>query len=367
MLKVNDKCQIDISFDGFDGLVRQNFISLVIVEDGRGIVPPQFEIQLRQMDRSLNKTVSRRGLPITVSYGASFDNVETHEFQLINKYYEEDGDGFILHLSGLLSCRAFTNNIDILAIDGTSDEVFNSLTTVKPLVSYTGNDKQVWIRHNNSEKNFAERVLFHSYISDDDLVVAAHTVGNELIVKSAKEALKSDPVVTFGEASLNTNPDLIRYDQYIPESDNAIFPQFLSEGRTLTVVSLEDRNPRILTPSIGSVYDGSVYTESDQNLSFPPVLDSGNTHENYHQAWLNNLSHSAQFLMENITIDSSYRYIPNSLLKLLDPVEFLPSNPSNDSFVSQAAGMYLVAMKTTAITQIGFLSSFLLGRDFHVQ
>lgn len=366
MLKVNDRCNIDITLDGFGGLVRQNFISFIVQEDGRGIVPPVFEIQLRQMDRSLNKVVSQRGLPITVSYGASFNDMETHEFQLLNKYYKPDGDGFILYLSGLLSCRPFTNHPAISALDGTSDELLKALTTVTPIIDYTGDDKQVWIRPNISEKNFAERIISHSYIADDDLVIAGLTVGNQLIAKSAKDALNGDPVLKFTEAATDTSPEIVRFDKYTPESDQAIFPQFLSEGRTLTVVNLEDRTPTILVPAVGSVFDGSSYTESDQNLSFPPVLDSGNTHDNYFQGWLNNLSHSAQFLLENISLESSYRFIPNSELKILDPVEFIPNNPNNDEFVSTVSGMYIVSKKLTAITQKGFVNSFLLGRDFHV-
>lgn len=218
-----------------------------------------------------------------------------------------------------------------------------------------------------SEKSFAEKIIEHAYISDKDLVVAALTVNGELVARSAKTALEEVAKVIFSERPLNTSPNTARFNDFDIESDNAIWSKFLSEGRTLNVVSLTEREDTLLIPETGSLFNGEQYSEFLENIPFAAVLDSGNTHDKYYQAWINNLAYAVGFLLNNVSIATGHRFFTNKDLRLLDTVEFIPNNPSNDSFVDAISGNYLVVTKTTVISQKGFKIGFLFGRDFNVQ
>lgn len=368
MLIVNNLCCVDLSFDGFPGLVRQNFIGVIVVEDGRGLVVPAAEIMLRQMDRSLYPYVSKKGLKITLTYGTNPETANTYEFSLVNHIYESaEGGGFKLTLSCLLDVSDFTNKASIQSFDGTSDDVLSQLGSVTPVIDYKGDDKQFWIRHNNSEKNFAERVLKHAYISDDDMVVGALTVGKQLVVRSVKDAFESEPVVKFTDITSPGNLKVANFNTYSSQSDNAIWSKFLAEGRTLTVTKRDNRESVILYPATGGVINKGSTLDMEENVGFPPVLDNLNCHDKYWQAWLNNLSRSVEWLSHNVVLSTMYRFFSNDDLKLLDVVDFQPSNPGNDDYVSSLAGKYMAIYKVSSISQKGSMNKFYLGRDSLVQ
>lgn len=359
MFQVNDSCFVDLKFEGFDvGLLPTNFVKATLIEDARGIITPVLSLTLSQPNRDLYRYL-KRGLLLEFTFGNNSSNAKTYKFRLVNyNYSKADATFFNLELSCLLDVFEFTNSTDIRFVDGTSDEVFKDLKTVTPDVDYEGDDEQVWIQHNNSEKDFAERVLSHAYVDEDDFVVAALTLDSKLVARSTKKVLDEGVhKYTFHQEIGDLN---IQYTDFSVKTDGAIWSKLLSEGRPLVIVSRDGRDNDILFPSKHPPL-------LDKNVSFPPQLDSLNCHENYYQAWINNLSNAVDWMSDVVYTDSGRRILNNDELQLLDPVMFLPNNPEADNFVSDISGKYILIYKETWVTQKASSQVFQLARGANDQ
>lgn len=365
MVKVNDFCYIKVEFDGLEDFNFKMFDRFVLHEQS-GLIIPTFELVLFQTDYSLYSSIIKTNLKIEISYGSSIDKVKKYEFSLLNYVYTQSEKGYDLSLTGILHVKDFTNKIEISANEDKSNNILSGFKTIKPIIDYKGDDKQVWIRHNCTEKDFAERILKHAYIEEKDLVISALTVGKELIAKSYKESIKDKEIKEFKEEKENESPSKIRMDGFQLESDSAIWSNFLSEGRRLPVISVRDRKMEILEPTQGSLKNSKTYQEQSNNTNHKPILDAGNCHNNYYKAWLNNLNYFVQLIRNNVFINTSKAFMNNNDLKLLDTVKFVPDNPNNQDFVDSISGKYILTEKITEITQKGFKQRFRLNRDYNL-
>lgn len=365
MVKVNDFCYMKVEFDGLEDFNFKMFERFTLHEQA-GLIIPMFELVLFQTDYSLYRSIIKTNLKIKISYGSEIDSVKTHEFSLLNYVYVQTNKGYKLSLTGILNVKDFTNKIGISANKEKSNNILSSLKTVKPIIDYEGDDKQVWIRHNCTEKDFAERVIKHAYIEEKDLVMSALTVKKELIVKGYKKSIKAKETLEFKEEKENESPDKIRIDGFQLESDSAIWSNFLSEGRQLPVVSAKDRKMELIKPTQGSLKNSKSYQEQLDNVHHKPLLDNGNCHDNYYKAWLNNLNYFVQLIRNNVYINISKSFLDNNDLKLLDTVKFTPDNPNNQDFVDSISGKYILTEKITEITQKGFKHTVRINRDYNL-
>lgn len=365
MVKVNDFCYIKVEFEGLKDFNFKMFDRFILHEQA-GLIIPIFELVLFQTDYSLYKTIIKTNLKMTISYGPSIDKVKKYKFVLLNYMYTQKDKGFDLSLTGILDVKDFTNKIDISASEVNSNEILSSMKTIIPVIDYKGDDKQVWIRHNCTEKDFAERIIKHAYIEEKDLVMSALTVNKEMIVKGYKKAIKDKEIIEFKEGKENESADKIRMDGFQLESDSAIWSNFLSEGRKLPVVSAKDRKMEMLSPSQGSLKNSKLYQEQSDNVHHKAILDNGNCHDNYYKAWLNNLNYFVQLIRNNVIINISKTFLDNNTVKLLDTVKFTPDNPNSQDFVDSISGKYILTEKITEITQKGFKHSVKLNRDYNL-
>lgn len=363
MFNIDNRLYVDVVIEGLDSLSSRNFISLSIDETA-GLVAPRFELHLFQTDFRLYPSLVKNNLPIEISYGVDPESVNVITVRLSNYLYSPVGSGYNLTLTGLLDLGDFTHKASISAEKTTSDAILRGLTSITPEINYTGDDEQVWIQHNVPEKEYVERVLKNAYISEDDTIVSALTINGVLIARSLKEAFSKEPIKKIKVKPQNSSPDIIRYDAYQVESDSAIWSNLLSEGRRLPVFDL-DRNMGLIEPPSGSINLQGEYEGLSDNTNYPPVLDSGNCHDNFHKAWLNNLHRSVQLMRNNVYIDIGRTFIPDRVLKLLDLVKFTPNNPNN-SPIESIAGKYMITRKFTKIELTGFSMRLGLNRDYHV-
>lgn len=370
MIQVNGNCFVNIEFEGFEGLTLKMFTKLIIKESAEGIIPPIFELHLFQNTYQLYPHVTKTNKEIQITYGTTRENAKKYKFRLYNyNYADQEGGGYNLILTGMLDLKEFTNIPRIKAVNNTSEAVFFGLESVTPIVNYEGKDKQSWIQHGISDKAFVEQVISHAYVSDEDYVMGALTVDKELKVSTAKgifNTFNKDTTVKIKQDRVNTNPDSIRFDNIKVESDSALWSNFLSEGRVLPVIGVKDRVVKKFTPRLKSLFEDTSYQEFDKNIEFPVQLDNGNCHDNYYQAWVNHLNYGIQLMRNNIYVFTSETYITNSRLGLLDLVQLILGDKSQNELVDPLSGKYIVTEKLTQITQSGYSHRLKLNRDYNM-
>lgn len=364
MLKVRGSLCIDLTFDGMEGLFEGNFVYIKILETA-GLQPPIYEIKLNQSNLDLYASLTTLNLKMKLQLGTSVDTLIESNLTLVDYQYDPKDKGFHLTLFAMQDVHDFTTLSDIYAIDATSDIVMSSIKHLIPLVDYEGDDTQPWIRHNNSEKDFVERVLLHSYISDDDFVSSAISMESEMIMKSTKGVYNSDPILTLINESEKRSKDSAYYSDYSIRSNSSVLSHFLSEGRDQNVVKLskrEDNNQEYKYQPTENQPPPDL-----KNVKYPPVLDNGNCHSNYYRAKLLNLSNYAQIGRSELVVNlENTVFLPNSYLKLLDCVKFYPKNGSTTVADDPLVGNYMLTTKETYFDQKVVRHSLGLSRNFYV-
>ncbi len=357
MIDIKGKCQIEVTLEGFDGLSNDNFIELMVEEDAGGM-PSSFDLYIRQVDYRLQPVVRETNCPIKISYGKDSKTRKDHEFVIVNYKYTPKEDGTLtLVLTGILDVVDFVSKPAIGYVEGPSEKVFKSFSTVTPLVDYSGADDQVWLRHNITEKQWFDKVIHRVYISDDDVPLTALTVSKELIVVSAKKTLAKEPKYKFS----NNEQGSYRVHAATLSSNTAYLSKFLSEGRQVQTVSLLKRELNKPTPKPTSI-KGDVFSYTQENVQYPPVLDNGNCHDNYYKAEPFNLAKLVDFERNLVEFELPDVFFSDSDLKLLDPVHFDPSDAMSGVSLGPASGLYLVVSKACLFTTTSVKTSLTLGR-----
>lgn len=367
MIEVNGKCYVDVKFEGFKGLTLMNFQNLIIKEVS-GMILPIFELDLIQKDYGMLKNLRVMNLPITISYGDSMKSIRTYKFLLFNYNYipQPDGD-MILRLNGTIDIKEFTNTPRIRSVKGTSDKAIALITSLKPVINYVGKDSQVWIQHNNSDKNFVERVLDHSYIDNDDVVLGSITIDKDLVISSVKTKFKTTPKIKFKQSPLNTEPDTVRFDSMKVESDSALWSSYMSEGRALPVFRVEERAIDLLVAnSSNSIINNKPTNLVGKNINYPIIIDTGNCHEFYYETMMDNLN-TLSIFSRNLVYITSSKFLNNSKLMLNDLVDLIPDLPNLSKLADPMSGRYLMTEKITAISQKGLVQRFRINRDYNLR
>ncbi|QSM00884.1 structural protein [Yersinia phage YerA41] len=365
MIKINDRCCIDVDLTGLEFNLKV-FKRFKIIESEMNI--PIFELQLHQTDYSLYQYLRQVNTSLSITYGVSLETARKYKFKIYNYNYVENGDRFTLILTGILDLKEFTNVPRIKYFEGTSDEVLKQLPSIKPNITYQGNDSQVWIQHNNSDKNFAERIIDHAFKQKDDFILGGLSVDKDLTVISVKDTFKGAPKMTFSNtmtSSEDGDSKKATIDGIKVESDAAYWSNFLSEGKKLPVLSVSDRSFSYMEPKLASIVDGGLNSTSTMNTNFPPIVDNGNCHENYYQAWLDNLNYHVMFMKNNLYMVTSNTYISNDDLKIMELISINLDNRYQMGVVDSLSGKYLVTEKCTTIDpNRGFGHRMRLNRDY---
>ena len=362
MITLDGNCVVDASIDGSEllsSLTPASFRSLKILERS-GVILPVFELTLLQAGFQLVKDLRKVNSKIKLSYGVSKDTLRTYTYNILNYNSVSSNGQQLFTLTGVLDVPEFTNVPRIQFIEGTSDQVFNKISSLKPEVNYSGGDNQIWIQHNNSDKNFVERVLAHSFVSDNNCILGAITSDSQLIITSLKDAFSSN------EAKYNigiSGQNAIKPIGISVESDSALWSSFLSEGRSLSILNVEDRSIDHFSSSPVSVVDNSSNSGVLENVAYPLQLNNGNCHDNYYQAYINNLNYSTQLLRNCVYVTTS-SYLPNDELKLHDLLNYMTSDKSLNSTVDAMSGTYILMEKVMSFSDRSFTQRLKLCRDF---
>lgn len=364
MIKIDGRLVTELTFENFAGLTLGNFGYVKILESA-GLSPPLVEIRLNQSNLNLYTTLVKLNLPLKLSYGTSTSDLTEANLVLVDYEYISEPSGYGLLLIATLDIQKFRAISEITSTVGTSADALRTLKHLSLDINYQSDDSQTWIRPNISERDFLERTLLHSYISDSDFVSSAITIESELRLLSTKSIFESNPKITLINRGVNRAGE-VSFGDYGIKSNSSATSQFLSEGKTLNVVKLKGREDTSQNHSMTSV-GGSDIQESWSNTPYPPQLDNGNCHENYYKARVANLSFYSQIIRNQVDVPlTNTIFLTNNKLKLLDCVAFLPSDPSRVEMAHPLSGNYLLMTKETYFDQKTVHIGLGLVRDTYV-
>jgi len=362
MIEISDNCAIDIVIKDIM-IFKNNFLKLLIQQRADNILPI-FELTLSMPTTELLTALRKANTEIELNYGQTTESIVKRKFLVKNYSMQPSGDNFRFKITGILSIKDYTNKLNIIAIKDTSDKVLSSeIAGVDLDITYSGIDKQVWIRHNIPEKEFVDRVLDYAYISDKDLVLAGLNVDKKLRIYSVKDTFAGKEKFTFMNDVEGGSSTDVRFQSMSFETDDSIFRHLLAEGTKQPVYRLKEGKIDYIDSNGKSMKNSESFDEITESRNAPLLIDNGNCHSGYYSAYACNLSNKVNLFSNSIILIAGQKFFKEDELTLLDLVKLMPNSSSGevDEFLK---GKYLITGKDIVVNQKGFQQSFRLNRDY---
>ena len=169
----------------------------------------------------------------------------------------------------------------------------NYLTSIKPLIDFKTDDKQIWIQYNNKTIDFLREVILHSYVADK-IPLVGFRKDNIFMFLDYDKQIKKDPVLTIRNLQI--------LDSVKIHFGNAIKDTFFAKGVKVREFKLiDEKETRI--PSTEEKHENEISPENAKNekdFTIAYKVNFGNTHKHYNQAPL--LNQSKWYMLENNTL-----------------------------------------------------------------
>jgi len=363
VINIKEGMSVDIKI-GNILFTKLNFILLKIVQEADNIIP-QFELQLTMFDPSILPEIKKNNAIINIGWGRSNSDVTLKKWRIKSYQFQPDEDKYSVKLTGILDVIGYTNQIKITSVKDTSDKILKAITTLTPDINWIGKDKQYWLRHNIPEKEFVDRVVSNAFLAKDDLPIVAVNIDSKLIGVSVKKKFGEEPKQIFTNRKVDEDTSKIRFTSYSLEGDSSIFKYMFSEGTVTNVYDFNKGSMKDYSSNQKSMVDGKDYEEVTYSRESPPLIDCGNCHDDYYQAYTSNLSNKVNLYGNTLYLFVSRKFLPESDLKLLDLVKVM-LNKSDGAIEDMLKGKYLITSKNIIIQQKGFTQRLGLSRDFQL-
>jgi hypothetical protein len=361
MVNIINKAVIGITIGSYELKSVFEFRGLII-QEYTGLNVPIFELKLRQNNYEIVKEL-KIGKSCVISFGKSIEEARQYKFMIINYSSEPPTkDGVTFTISGMLDVREFINDTKIDFGELNSYQILSGLSTITPKVNMISDDYQVWIRNNLTEKQYAEELLKHCWISNNTYPVYGLNIKKELIIWDYKKLFAQGPKVTFVNKSSQSKSE-VAYDGIHFESDNAILNHFVS-NRVQPVLSFQEWQLGFANSDTLATNNKDYY-ELNNKTYYPTKLDCGNVHPNYYNAEVRNLTKLTQLLNNNAYVTIGQNFLTEDDITLLDKTKIV-INDDQYKGLDSLSGDYIVGGKEYYFSPTNVRVQLILNRDFNL-
>lgn len=224
----------------------------------------------------------------------------------------------------------------------TSIETLKQIATIPlskktDLSNITTNDTQTWIQHNTTDYHFICQLSKHIHLPSDLLLFAIND--NTLRVSPYLTSLqkKPDTIIYLGEKDKQSDyKNHIVADTAQLETSHGLLAYSLTQHTQIPVLNLKDSKVKPVETSLNLTQEDTYPTQ----LHLPTKIDTGNTHHDYWNAYLNNQKAIANIYNTTLYLTTTLSYLGNTL-ELLDTADFKSDFLTHHS--TPTHGTYLVA------------------------
>lgn len=355
--------------DNEDFITPSELVHFKIVEEV-GNVLPTFELIFRLHDEEILRRLNE-GNVLKISYGLDLDHMlDTELFITKHAQIKEEGTGYrLMDIKGLADYYEYTNNPKT-TISGLSSGIEVITTTASTYFAVDSNitesnDEQFWIQPNISDRAFVQELWSHSYLRNSFIGVGI-TADGKFIIRDMKEKIKGDYDWRFIQQIDNTVKD-IRYDiDFVPISHSGFINSWVGYGRDKVIRNLDTGINSTLTetlePLSAIVPELNRKATMEKRFSEMGVIND-NVHENYHRAYLKNISNLA--LLSNATITTSFQNLFKPI-KLLDLIMFKTNKIGVDNLVFSSevySGLYMCSKIARTVGSQSFCTTIEMCKE----
>ena len=337
-----------------DFLDEPQFINFKIIEEAGNILPI-FELTFTTNNEDIIAELNEGNI-LEASIGKDIDSLTDIELKISNLEVIKCGDNDEMNvLSGFMNKTSYLNDQKTQIISQTSgvealEEVVGTHFRTDFNISKS-QDKMNWIQPYITDKQFANQLWLHSYISGSFLA-SSITIENEFRLRDIKKAIPTG-IQSF-DYKFTTQPENENDYSFDGTPVKTIRSGFINmwsgygvekQLQDLTTGEesfVEEEVETILALSNNLTRDAE---KSKQRASLDHLSD--NVDPNYWNAYIRNLQHLAVFNTVEFRLDFSDVYIP---VKTLDIVSFKEPRLGGISFANDyTSGLYIVTKVTRQI------------------
>ncbi len=365
---IGDDYKVDFSVDGANvDLFANGFLSKAKIIEKVSTNVPTLQLELGDAAASTEPFPVYDGMQVIIG----IENLQTglqHSMPFRLFYYGADQNKTPteMALSTYYDAPDIFKNAQFAHLDGKSADVAKLLADASGLTSDIDptTDNQVWIRSGITGGTWLSQVAEHAYRSDKSCYTWALTRQGELRFYNLTTRKRKPAAWIFSDNPLaDTEPtsNIIELAKPIQRSNTGLLNKWRGYGVYASQYKLltgqkEDVFIDEVDKSTGALGVNAEMAEPSRYLSGP--IDSGNTHENYFRAKVQNQLNLAMYSSDLQVDANSYRDVA-----LLDRIEVGLSSDAQAVLAQPASGAYFVDAIVTVITSQSLRSRYNFTRE----
>jgi hypothetical protein len=360
------------SLDGQDDFIlQQDFLNFTLIEEAGNILPT-YSLEFLTDDESII-SVLNEGNNITVSFGITQDDLTDTDLTIARATLAPSGNNKKqIKVIGLISPWPYIGNTNksisalqsaIETMQQIAERDFGGSDYVDFNVSES-EDEQYCIQPNITDKKFMTELWMHANMPGSFLMTAI-TVDGIFRCYDALTLLKKDYDWRFTHTVKDEATDVDYNGDFTVDIQSGLINNWIGYGQTKFIEYLEDpSNDKQASSEVKALLalTETLMQRADMESKFASIgKQNANTHENYWQAYLNNIVNNAVFSSVCTTLNFNNKFIPIRTLDLAMFVEQSINNPQESQEYS--SGLYIVSKVARSLSASQFTTTVQLSRE----
>ena len=361
----------EFNLGGLKNFIQQDDLIMFKIIEETGNVLPTFDLAFITQDERVIGLLNE-GTDLNLSYGRSREDLTNTPLSVMSLKFKSQGqDKRVVRAKGLYSAIEYLNDSKLFISDFKSGvevikdkaSVFFDTSDEEYFNIETSTDSQRWIQCNQSDKKFLQEVWLHSHVPNSFLACGISMDGR-FILKDMKKEAGNFKWRFVPHAPANRND--IRYDSDFGVSSNGGFinswtgygnEQFTYNGITGFQSSVTSEIEPILALTDSVPRRNTITKKHKQSL-----ITTGNMHENYWNAYQNNINHLTQFSSIEYQLSFTGIFKDIKVLDLVSVKDFAVTSLSGEA-AEYHSGLYYVGKVVRIVQENTFTTVCKLYRE----
>ena len=352
MIGVRGQYLLAFGLNAHRNFIRTEDFQLFHIREEAGNVLPTFKlvfdtdgIYMSQLNESSD---------LSVSMGEDFDSLIQTQLYVSEVTTGRVGNRRRVTCQGLLAQPGYVNNHRTgITSKKSGVEVVQSIAS--RYFRFDSNiarsaDQQNWIQNNLADKAFLNQAWLRSHVPGSWLATGISALNNTFILRDMRNHARGVPVWKFLPRDTNPNAyDEISYHGDYSVRNNSGFVNSCLGGYGMEMPTFD------LDQGLGNFVSGLAGPLMSAASSFAQrglaggidairkgfyAAKTANMHEQYHQAYRDNVRNLALFSSFKVQLSFSRKFRP---LRVLDPVYFLEDSEQSPGAAEYASGSYVIS------------------------
>ena len=372
--------------DSVGGIQGQGYLSLMV--DGKSLPPSPglvrsidvlentFSVPAAVMvfaDRNnalRDKLAIVDGTQITITMGASSENLDTVTFSTIGVREFDEGGMRMLRVVGSINTPKYLYDTAGFSVRGTSIQALQKICDQCALTldsNIQTDDSMLWLSATQSPKRFSHEIEQHIWINEEALPKVVVTADHRMIVRDINEELTKDPKYVFC-FNVQHEKGQLPITEFRPKSVSGVMNGVSNYGDRLLWTSSDGKTNELKGVTVKGKDPLNVNSDIREGIvgtrqAYARPTNDINLHKNFQQAYYN-------WKRQNMAYTETARalYVGGvSGIDLLSCVEVKACFPMRDGAGNmdyKTSGNWIVIGRTRSYRNNTYCESFLLARNF---